>query len=138
MAHRRAFTLIEAITAMVIMGIAMPAMLAALSSAHRGRVAPVMASRARWLAVERLEDIIADRASPARGWEYVVPGNYGDEPSIPEVPGFSRTVQIDETGPDLATPGEGYKTITVTVAWVHGGDETRSVRLATVLTELPD
>ena len=136
--QRRAFTLIEAITAILILGVAMPSMLMALASAHQSRVTPIKTSQARWLAMERLEDVIADRASPARGWDYIVPGNYPAESTLPDAPGFARSTSVSETGPDLVTPGEGYMTVGVTVSWVHELDTPLSVTLTTVLTERPE
>lgn len=132
--NTRGFSLIEAIAAIVILGVAMPSMLAAIASAHRARVTPVMASQARWLAIERMEDVIADRASPERGWEYVVAGNYPLETEVPGAVAFTRSVRIIETGADLTTPGEGYKSVNVTVSWTHES-KTLSVSFDTVLTE---
>ncbi len=138
MTQRRAFTLIEAITAILVLGVAMPAMLTALATAHRSRVTPIKTSQARWFAMERLEDVIADRASPARGWSYLVPGNYPAETTLPNAPGFERSTAISETGPDLVTPGEGYMKVAVTVSWVHELDTPLAVTLTTVLTERPE
>lgn len=135
---RRGFSLIDAIIALVVLSVATPAMLAALASAHRDRVSPIMASQARWLAMEKLEDILADRSSPSRGWDYVAQPNYPDEDAVPGMPAYARQVVISETGPDLQSAGEGYKTVTVTVTWAHTDGQTHSVDLATVVTELPD
>lgn len=136
--QRRAFTLIEAITAVLVLGVAMPSMLAALASAHQARVTPIKTSQARWLAMERLEDVIADRASPERGWAYLVTGNYPTESTVPDFPGFARTTTLTETESDLVTPGEGYMTAAVTVSWIHEQDTPLSVTLTTVLTERPE
>ena len=62
-ARRRGFTLIETIAAIVILAIALPPMLFAIRDAHVQRVNPVLVSQARWLATEKLEDILADRHS---------------------------------------------------------------------------
>lgn len=137
MRRRRAFTLVEAIVAIVILGIALPPMLLALAQAHRDRISPAMASQARWIAIEKLEDVLADRSSPTRGWDFVDATNYPDESSVPGSPGYSRRVGIVETGPDLQTSGTGYKTVTVTVEWTHTDGQTHSVVFATVATELP-
>ncbi|MCA9300282.1 MAG: hypothetical protein KDA28_14520, partial [Phycisphaerales bacterium] len=123
--------------AIVILSVATPAMLAALASAHRDRVSPVMASQARWLAMEKLEDILADRSSPARGWDFVDGANYAAEASIPGFAGYTREVAIAETTADLVTAGTGYKTVVVTVRWTHLDGEQHQVALATVVTELP-
>jgi Tfp pilus assembly protein PilV len=130
-----AFTLIEAVIAIVILSIAIPTMLYAVREVHHKRVGPVMTSRARWLAVEKLEDIIADRHSSTRGWSYVASGNYPAEGSLTGFPGFARSVLINETGVSLSGSGTGYKTVTVTVKWTDSGAVPRSLALSTVLTD---
>ena len=126
------------IAAVVLLSLAIPPMLWALREGSHQRVAPVQTSRARWLAGEKLEDIIADRHSPSRGYAYVMVANYPPEAAIPGsggAPGFSRSVSIVETGADLAAAGTGYKTVTVTVSWEDGRGEPRSLELATVVTD---
>lgn len=137
--HRPAFTLIEAIIAMVILSVAVPAMLLAIRTVHDKRAAPILSSRARWLAAEKLEDVIADRNSSTRGFGYLISANYLSEPTIAGFPGFSRSVWLSQTGADLQTPGTGYMNITVTVTWNEGpggggAGTARSLALGTVLT----
>lgn len=131
---RRGFTLIEAIIALVIMSIALPAMLWAIRDSVRRRADPVLLSRARWLASERLEDVIADRHSPARGYSYVVTGNYSAEAPVSGFTGMNRSVSISETAPGGGA-GTGWKTATVTVSYTDGQGVSRSLQLATVLTD---
>lgn len=131
---RRGGTLIEAIAAVVILSVAIPPMLWALQGAHTTRADPVLATRARWLAAEKLEDIIADRHSTARGYSYVTGGSYPAENSVSGFAGFSRSVSIVETGASLSGAGTGYKTVTVTVGWRNGRGQATSCALATVLT----
>ena len=57
----------ETVSAIVILSVAVPPMLWAVTQAQRQRMNPVLASKARWLAVEKLEDIVADRHAPPRG-----------------------------------------------------------------------
>lgn len=128
------FTLIEAILAIVVLAVAMPSMFLAIKGAQERRAAPVLAARARFLASEKLEDVVADRQSAARGYAYVVAANYPAEPAVPGFAGFTRTVAIAETDATLATPGTGFKKVTVTVAWTDAGSA-RSYQLATVLTD---
>ena len=138
MNHRRvnAFTLIEAVMAIVILSVALPSMVWALREAHVERVAPVLASKARWLATEKLEDVIADRHSTTRGYTYVVNANYPAEPSIAGFTGFGRTTSITETTADLSTAGLGYKRVTVTVTWTEKG-ASKSLAVSTVVTDYP-
>ena len=134
-----AFSLIEAITAIVILAVAVPPILWALRDARLTRADPIHISTARWLAAEKLEDIIADRHSTTRGYAWLLAPNYPAEAAIPGFPNYSRSVAIGETGPDLAAPlpGGGYKRATVTVTWTAKGGGPRSLSLATVLTEYP-
>lgn len=132
---RPGFTLIETIAAIVILSVAMPALLWTVNEAHVQRVNPVLISKARWLAVERLEDIIADRNSTTRGYDHLVIGNYPTENQVADFEQFSRSVALQETEADLATPGNGYMTATVNVSWTDAGAATRSLSISTVLTE---
>lgn len=116
-AARRGFTLIECVGATVLISLAVPPTLVALHDLAVRRSGPIMASRARWLAGERLEDVIADRHSAARGYGWISDSAYADESPVAGMAGFSRSVTIVETGPDLETRSAGYKTITVTVSW---------------------
>ena len=84
--------------------------------------------------MEKLEDVIADRHSATRGWEYLQSSNYPPERPVPSDPDFSRSVEFDESGPDLRSPGEGYVTVTVTVEWVNPDGRPDSLAIATVLT----
>lgn len=132
---QRGFTLIEAIAALVILAVALPAMMFALGDAQRKRTDPVMLSRARWLAAERLEDVIADRHSATRGYSWVTSGNYPAESSVSGFAGMSRSVSITETGASLSGSGTGYKTVTVTVTYPGAFGTSRSYSIATVVTD---
>ncbi len=144
---RAGFTLIETIVAIVILAVAVPPMLWAVTESQRMRMNPMMASKARWLAVEKLEDIIADRHSsdqppiPILGYDWVAAGgdyvveNPGD---ITGYPGFSRSVTLLETKADLSTtapPPLGYLTVTVTVGWVDAKGNNMTLDILTVLTD---
>lgn len=131
---RRGGTLVEAIAAIVISSVAIPPLLWAMQGAHATRVDAVLVTRARWLASEKIEDILADRHSTARGYNYVVAGNYPDESSVAGFASFARTVSIVETDHTLANAGSGYKLITVTVEWSDGNAQPRALSLGTVLT----
>lgn len=133
--QRRAFTLVEAIVSVVILATATPGIMWAIREAHRDRVSPVKASYARWLATEKLEDIIADRHSTTRGYTYLVNANYPAESTITGSAGFTRAVAINETAVDLATAGTGFKKATVTVNWTDGRGFARSLAIATIITD---
>ena len=125
----------EAIVAIVVLSLAVPSMVWAIRMAHNGRVDPVQASRARWLASEKLEDVIADRNSTTRGYSYVVTANYPSEGSISGFPGFTRSVAITETGANLVSAGTGYKRVVVTVSYTGAAGTPRAMALSTVVTE---
>ena len=129
----RGFTLIEAITALVILSLAMPTMLWAIRDSIRRRADPILLSRARWLASEKLEDIIADAHSPARGYSYIASGNYSAESPVTGFTGMNRSVSIAETAPKFVA-GTGWKTCTVTVTYTDGQNVSRSLQLSTVVT----
>jgi prepilin-type N-terminal cleavage/methylation domain-containing protein len=133
------FTIIETLAAVVILTIAVPPMLWAINAAHVQRVDPVMTSRARWLAVEKLEDIIADRNSSTRGFSYLTAGNYPAEGAVTGFAAFSRTVTLLETDADLvSTVGNlGYMNIDVAVTWKDGTATSRTLTIATVVTDYP-
>lgn len=133
---RRGFTLVETIAALVILAVAVPPMMFALRQVTVDRIDPIRFSQARWLATERLEDIIADRHSTTRGYDYVSESAYPAEPAVTTNPAFARRVRITETGPDLRTSGAGYKTATVTMTWIDSRGHTQSLEVTTVLTEL--
>ncbi len=132
----RGFTLVEAICAIVIISIALPAMFWTMRDAQTKRADPVLANRARFLAQERLEDIIADRHSTTRGYTYVVAGNYASESAVAGFTNFARSVAIVESGSNLvANSGTGYKSVAVTVTYKDARNTTRSLSLSTVVTD---
>ena len=125
----------ESIAALVILSVAVPPMLFSLRAAQYNRVNPTMSLKARWLATEKLEDIIADRHSTTRGYTYVVAGNYVTENPVSGYTGFTRSVAISETAADLVTAGTGYKRVTVTVSWIDATGTSRSLVIATIVTD---
>jgi type II secretory pathway pseudopilin PulG len=131
--HRRAFSLLEGIAAIVILAVALPTMMWAIRDSVRRRADPIFFSRARWLAVEKLEDIIADANSTSRGYSYVVNANYAAETPVAGFTGVNRSVSVSETAPNYVA-GTGWKTATVTVTYTDGQGTSRSIQLATVVT----
>jgi len=127
--------MVEAIAAIVVLAIAIPPTMWAIREAHVQRVNPRMASTARWLAVEKIEDTIADRHSTTRGYGYVVNANYAAESPVTGFTGFTRSVSVTETGADLASAGTGYKRVTVTVGWTDATSTSRTLTLTTVVTD---
>jgi len=132
--RRRGLTLIEAIAMITIMAISVPTMMWSMAAAHENRVGPLMASRARFLAAERLEQVIADRFAPQRGFNYVLSANYLAETAVSGFARFGRSVTISETGASLTGTGLGYKAASVSVTWTTRKG-TQSTVLSTVLTD---
>lgn len=133
---RRGFTLVEAIAALVLLGVTVPPLVMALSTSSLRRGDAVLASRARWIASERLEQVLADRYSAARGYAWVITSNYPAESTLAGRPGFSRTTTITEVAADLTTAqaGSGIKLATTTVSYTTSRRVTASFSMSTVLT----
>ncbi len=131
----RAFSLVDTIVAIVVLAMVVPGTVVAISDASVQRASGIAFSRARWLATEKLEDVIADRASTTRGYAYIMPANYAAESAISGFPGFTRSVAVTETGASLSGGGTGYKTVVVSVAWVDPRRGARTLALSTVLTD---
>jgi hypothetical protein len=125
----------EAIAAMVILSVAVPPMLWAIRDARQQQVGPVLVSRARCLAAEKIEEVIADRHSTTRGFAWIQSARYPAESPVAGFAGFARSVSIAETGASLSGAGTGYKVITVTVTWTDGTGDARSLSLSTVVTD---
>ncbi|MCP3905442.1 MAG: type II secretion system protein [Planctomycetes bacterium] len=133
--RRPGFTLIETVASLVILGLAVPPMLWAIREVHIQRVDPILTSRARWLAIEKIEDVIADRHSTTRGYSYLVGGNYAAETPIATDTAFNRSVTFTETLADLSTAGSGYMNVAVDVSWTDGDGDAQTLSVATVLTD---
>jgi len=133
--RRRGFTLVETIASLVVLSMTIPPIMIVMQRASTDQLTPIMTSRARWLATEKIEDIIADRHSATRGYDYLITANYVDETPITSDPGFSRTVSLSVTAADLVTAGTGYMTVTVAVSWADSTGSARQIDIVTVLTE---
>jgi len=132
---RSGMTLVECVAAVVIMALAIPPAFVAVRAAAAGQADPMLMTRARWLAMEKLEDVIADRHSTTRGFAWVTTGQYAAEDPVSGATGFTRTVTVAETGASLSGAGTGYKTVTVTVGWTSALGSAKTLSIATVLTD---
>lgn len=128
----RAFTLIEAIAAIVLLSVAVPSMTWGVRDAVIRRTDPIKLTKARWLLAERMEQIIADRHSTSRGYDYCVTAAYPAEGSVSGFTGFSRSVSINAINTTVGTTG--WKMVTVSVTYVDGVGVARTITLSTILT----
>jgi len=106
------FTLIEMVLIIVIAAIAiLPlSMLFANSSIHSSDARN--ATLAAELAQAKMEELTADKNSPARGFSYLVTGNYPAESPVAAFPGYSRSVSF---AADSTYDGVTFRTVNVTV-----------------------
>jgi Tfp pilus assembly protein PilV len=106
------FTLIEIVLIIVIAAIAvLPlSMLFANSSIHSSDARN--ATLAAELAEAKMEELTADKNSPARGFSYLVTANYPAESPVAAFPGYSRSVSF---GPDSTYDSVTFRTVNVTV-----------------------
>jgi Tfp pilus assembly protein PilV len=107
------FTLIEMVLIIVIAAVAiLPlSMLFANTSIRSGDARN--ATIAAQLAQARMEELTADKNSPARGLSYLVAGNYPAESPVPAFPGYNRSVSF---APDSMYDGVTFRTVAVTVS----------------------
>ncbi len=128
----RAFTLIEAIASIVLLSVAVPSMTWGVRDAVIRRTDPIKLTKARWLLAERMEQVIADRHSTSRGYDYCVTANYPAEGSVSGFSGFSRSTSINAINTNVGTTG--WKMVTVTVTYIDGVGVARAITLSTILT----
>lgn len=113
----RGATLLETVFAVLILGISMPPILGFFRQGTLSSIAPERQTAAYFLAMERMEEIIADRHSSTRGFSYLTAAHY---PAESLAGGFTRAATFDDVSPaDLTThqSGSGYRLITVTVQY---------------------
>lgn len=120
-------TLIEVILVVVVMAIAVPSLMSLMSSTlfHSGKSS--ILSQASIFAQEKIEEIIADKKSAARGFAYVT--TTGRYPTDSPANGFTRSVVVQTSG--MIYNGVPYAHVEVTVS--H--PEISNITLSTWLTE---
>lgn len=137
----KGFTLIEVILVIVVLAIAIPGLISAVSFMTARQVNTVGATIAADLAQEKMEEIMGDRMNAARGYAYVVNANYAAEtPMAAPFGNYNRTVNIIcVTAADLnplvppACPTD-FKRIQVTVSAVGVGPNVPDAVLYSVVT----
>jgi prepilin-type N-terminal cleavage/methylation domain-containing protein len=117
------FTLIETIITLVVLAIAAVGVLSVFIVGTGRSVDPQMLSQAMQLIQEQLDTIHGDRQNPARGFAWIIPGNYPAENPVAGFVDFGRSTSIFcVTGANLNTDNgapppcaSGYAHITVAV-----------------------
>ncbi len=128
---RRATTIIEIVAALVILSIALPPLVVSFADAARQSIYPVNASAASFLAIDRMEQIVARRYRDDGGYDAVTTASFPDEGSLTGFPGFARSVSVSYVDQDLNPAGSdvGYKLVRVGVSWNGGAGEVRLERV---------
>lgn len=134
--NSKGFTLIEIILLIVILAIAIPGLISVLSFITKGQVNTLGTTTSALLAQEKLEEVVADKRSPNRGYGYITNGNY---PADVPMTGYNRSVNIDcVDASDLNTAvacDTGYKRVEVTVQASGVGPSVPDAVLVTVVTD---
>jgi prepilin-type N-terminal cleavage/methylation domain-containing protein len=117
------FTLIETIITLAVLAIAVVGVLSVFITGTIGSANPQAFTQASHLVQEQIDTIHGDRQDSARGFSWIIPGNYPLESPVASFGDFSRSTSIFcVTGADLNTDSgspppcaSGYTHITVTV-----------------------
>ncbi len=122
---RRGFTLMEAIAALVVLGILIPPTVAMMRDAARSRVDAVSLTRATWLAAAVMEQVIADVNSENLG-----PEALADQVAYLETPGTGLESRLADVTALYAAGGVGWSLSIgepVSASGVSTGDAERDV-----------
>ena len=119
---KRAATIIEVVAAVVILGIAMPTLMRAFTDSAKQSIQPTNATIASFLAIERMEEVIARRYKSTSGYADLIAANFANETPVTGFTRFNRTVTFSEVTSSLAASGSpvGYRKARVTVSWNSG------------------
>jgi prepilin-type N-terminal cleavage/methylation domain-containing protein len=133
MGIRKGVTIIEVAMAIVILSIALPPMVASFADASRQSIRPSNSTVASFLAIDRMEEVVARRYQGTDGYiALTVPSmsSFPSETAVSGFPLFARStvveyVTITFTTGAIATSGsdKGYKRVRVTVTWNSGAEK---------------
>ncbi|HUN81177.1 MAG TPA: hypothetical protein VMV81_06655 [Phycisphaerae bacterium] len=120
--RKRSTTIIEVVAAMAILSVALPPLISAFAESSRQTIFPSNSAVASFLAIERMEEIMARRYRGTDGYTAITAASFPNESAVDGFPMFSRTVSIAYVTSTLAPSAndQGYKKVTVTVAWNSG------------------
>jgi Tfp pilus assembly protein PilV len=123
------FTLIEVVLIIVVASVAMLPLATLFANVSQRSSESENTTTAAQLAAAKMEEITADKNSPARGFAYLTAAHYPAESAVAGFPAYSRSVAI---APDSVYDGVTFRTVSVTVtcpnlpavgvtAWFTGG-----------------
>jgi len=136
----KGFTLVEVILAIVILGIAIPALISSVSFMAARQVNTMGTTIAADLALERMEQVIGDKLNPAIGFANInTAGRYTDEtPMAAPFNTYNRKVRMICVAPTDLNTSVGcptdYIQVQVTVSAVGVGPSVPDAVLYTVMT----
>ena len=109
----------------VILSVGLPPLVVSFVEASMQSIYPSNASVATFLAIERMEEIVARRYRGTDGYEAVAVANFPAESPVSGFAGFSRSVTVSFTDATLAPAGsdQGYKKVRVSVTWNGGSNQ---------------
>jgi prepilin-type N-terminal cleavage/methylation domain-containing protein len=131
------FTFIEIILVIVIMAIAIPALVSAVSLVYQDQVNPMGATVATTLAQEGIEAVIARKQSTCATCGYGnIPVGLGAFAPVSGFPNYQIETDVALVDANLnpSATDVGYKLVTVTVQAVGVGPSVPNAALTTVLT----
>lgn len=122
---RNGTTIIEVVMAVIILGVGLPPLLFAFAESSMSSIAPSRATVASFLAIERMEQIIARRYKSNAGYSEITTANFPSETPVTGFAAFNRAVTIAEVDANLNASGSpvGYRQVTVTVSWDSGTEK---------------
>lgn len=133
--NSKGFTLVEVILAIVILAVAIPSLMSAVSFMTARQVNTMGTTIAADLALEKMEEVIGDKINPSRGFTWIVNGpNYPND--IP-IAGYNRSVNIicvtaANLNAGVACPTD-FKRVQVTVSAAGVGPSVPDAVLYTVV-----
>ncbi|MFH1874371.1 MAG: prepilin-type N-terminal cleavage/methylation domain-containing protein [Pseudomonadota bacterium] len=137
--NNKGVTLIEAVFTVAIIGAGLLGVLYAYLGGAKSSLLANQTVVAANLAKEKLEEIVADRAS--QGYAATILTNYSDGQLAGDYSAYTRNVTILEVNPDDdnttddfldPSPGSGYARLTVVVTWSGG---TEQVKLESLIAD---
>jgi len=136
--NAKGFTLIEVILIIVLLAIAIPGLITAVSFMTTFQVTATATTTAMNLAQEELETVIAKKRSTCGTCGYAnIPAGPGAFAAVPGFTEYQKKTAVEYVDSNLNSSGSdvGYKKITVTVQAVSTAPSVPDAVLVTVVTD---